>query len=219
MDCKSARSRLGITLVEVLVTLAIILLLAGLTFPIYRAAKREAFKADAIAKAKQVGIGLQLYHTEYGQWPENHLGEAVISGHLDPVVLHVKGDPKPDGLAHWIEGCQGWTTPLKPGTRNSFEDVFAETSTRNVYITILEKHDQNYALVAYRGLGDWLHGNTPECFGSLTGYQGRIVRARLDGSVSTDILSDRSANGELQLCYAALFSDVDPNTLCAETRK
>jgi len=80
MDCKSARSRLGITLVEVLVTLAIILLLAGLTFPIYRAAKREALKTDAIAKAKQVGIGLQLYHTEYGQWPENHLGEAVISG-------------------------------------------------------------------------------------------------------------------------------------------
>jgi prepilin-type N-terminal cleavage/methylation domain-containing protein len=67
---KSPRiSSRGFTLIELLVVLAIIAILAGLSFAGISAAMQAAKKAQAGAMVNQVKTALTAYQTEYGRWP------------------------------------------------------------------------------------------------------------------------------------------------------
>ena len=208
----------GFTLVELLTVIAIIGLLAALLFPVLSRARKQGNTADAIAKSRQVLAGLLLYKEDAGNWPANHVWEAVDSGHLDPAVLYVKGDPRPEGLAQWIDVCNDFKTPLIAGERNSFEDVFSSHPTgEQFYLELLrEKGEQNPALVVYRGVGEWQDHMPDRCeIGAGMAYQGRILRARMDGSVKVEPFSNR-LNGHLYLCWASRFSAIDDKILCKD---
>jgi len=208
--------RTAVTLTELLIVVAIIGLLAAILFPVFRHAKRESQKADGIAKARQIVVGLQLYREDYGDWPPRELWEAVETRHLAADVLYIPGDPRPEGLGHWVTHCFRIPTRVPEGQRISFEDAFAWQSGRQVYLEELKAGGEtNPALVVYRGLNSWGDRVSPRCSSSYTGYQGVIIRGRMDGSVTVDQfrLGDRELTW---FCVRAMFTDIPPEEICKD---
>jgi prepilin-type N-terminal cleavage/methylation domain-containing protein len=53
------------TLIELLVVIAIIAILAAILFPVFAQAKAAAKKTAALSNAKQIGISMKMYNTDY----------------------------------------------------------------------------------------------------------------------------------------------------------
>ena len=98
----SAPARHGFTLVELLVVIAIIGTLVALLLPAVQAAREAARRSQCTNNLRQLGIGLQSYHSNRDQFP---LG---ISGAAQKNVIDEEGVPR-DG----DEGF-GWGTALLP---------------------------------------------------------------------------------------------------------
>ncbi|MCG8652852.1 MAG: DUF1559 domain-containing protein, partial [Pirellulales bacterium] len=67
----SSRQRSGFTLVELLVVIAIIGVLVGLLLPAVQAAREAARRMSCSNNFKQIGLGLQNYHSAYKRFPQN----------------------------------------------------------------------------------------------------------------------------------------------------
>jgi prepilin-type N-terminal cleavage/methylation domain-containing protein len=63
------RSVPGFTLIEMLVVIAIIGLLAALLFPVFAAARRSARMTTCTSNLRQIGLALQMYHSDWGRMP------------------------------------------------------------------------------------------------------------------------------------------------------
>jgi prepilin-type N-terminal cleavage/methylation domain-containing protein/prepilin-type processing-associated H-X9-DG protein len=62
----AGRSRyLGFTLIELLVVIAIIAILAAILFPVFAQAREAARKTSCLSNLKQLGIGMNMYATDY----------------------------------------------------------------------------------------------------------------------------------------------------------
>lgn len=67
-------SRLGFTLLELIVVMAILAILAGLGAGGYRLARRSAKEGQAKAEIELLRTALEEYRVEYGRYPEQFSG-------------------------------------------------------------------------------------------------------------------------------------------------
>jgi prepilin-type N-terminal cleavage/methylation domain-containing protein len=67
----------GFTLVELLVVIVIIAALAGLTAPMVIRQRKKADQTEAVNNARQIGIALFEFETEYGTFPDEETATAV----------------------------------------------------------------------------------------------------------------------------------------------
>src|SRR5688572_2069456 len=85
------RLRLGFTLIEILVVIAIVALLAAILFPGFAKARENARRASCQSNLKQIGIGLMQYTQDFdGRYPLLFEGVDVEDGayftHGTPVL-------------------------------------------------------------------------------------------------------------------------------------
>ncbi|RYD29397.1 MAG: prepilin-type N-terminal cleavage/methylation domain-containing protein, partial [Verrucomicrobiaceae bacterium] len=84
------QTRRGFTLVELLVVIVIIAALAGLTAPMVIRQRKKADQTEAVSNARQVGLALFEFETEYGSFPEGSLGNQINEangGNLAPATI------------------------------------------------------------------------------------------------------------------------------------
>jgi prepilin-type N-terminal cleavage/methylation domain-containing protein/prepilin-type processing-associated H-X9-DG protein len=58
-------ARRGFTLIEILVTIAIIAILAAILFPVFARARENARRASCMSNLKQIGLGMMMYVQDY----------------------------------------------------------------------------------------------------------------------------------------------------------
>ena len=73
----NTRMRAGFTLVELLVVIVIIAALAGLTAPMVIRQRKKADQTEAVSNARQVGLAMFEFETEYGSYPDPSLGATI----------------------------------------------------------------------------------------------------------------------------------------------
>lgn len=71
------KTRRGFTLVELLVVIVIIAALAGLTAPMVIRQRKKADQTEAVNNARQIGLALFEFETEYGTFPDDATATAV----------------------------------------------------------------------------------------------------------------------------------------------
>lgn len=69
--------RRGFTLVELLVVIVIIAALAGLTAPMVIRQRKKADQTEAVSNARQIGLALIEFESEYGSFPDDTTATAV----------------------------------------------------------------------------------------------------------------------------------------------
>ena len=91
---KTARGRLGFTLVELLVVIAIILLLVTLLLPSLTLAREAARRAVCAANLHHIGLAEQLYGGDNDGWTP------ILHGHWSTAAIDKGGDPR-YGFSAW----------------------------------------------------------------------------------------------------------------------
>jgi prepilin-type N-terminal cleavage/methylation domain-containing protein len=140
--------RKGFTLIELLVVVAIIVILAGILFPVFAASRRAAYNAACLSNLKQVGLATQMYVQDYDEaFPVacNQIDRVVGKAQLDneqpqqPIqtpYLWVVLTPYVKNPGIWrCPADQGFTVPGRPV---SFKpNAFALTGSSYNYNTDL----------------------------------------------------------------------------------
>jgi len=98
----------GFTLIELLVVVAIISILAGILFPVFARAREKAYETDCLAKAKQLGMALQMYATDYdGRLPIQPATQPAMAGYQA-------------GVPNWrLSAWPTWTRAIEPIVSNA----------------------------------------------------------------------------------------------------
>ncbi|MDH4209482.1 MAG: type II secretion system GspH family protein [Anaerolineae bacterium] len=88
------------TMVELLISLTIIGLLAGVIFPVGASAKERARQARCISNLKQIGVAMMMYFEDWGRYPV-HLDMLADVENLPDEVLVCPSDPDNGARAAW----------------------------------------------------------------------------------------------------------------------
>ena len=85
------QSKSGFTLIELLVVIAIIAILAAILFPVFAKAREKARQTACLSNAKQLGLGVVQYITDYDEtYPNGTYLYGPISGWANQVYPYVK---------------------------------------------------------------------------------------------------------------------------------
>jgi prepilin-type N-terminal cleavage/methylation domain-containing protein len=171
--------QVGFTLAELLITVAIIALLAGILLPAVMSAMHRAREAPCMENLRQLYVALSLYREDHGGSCPAELFELVPT-YTPREILLCPEDPY-GGYAdrRAVDGFEerpGWPTSADVPTSY----FYAANHTRSGWWEALSGVP-DAACVAC-----WVHGDAVLTRSSLPYFNGRTIRLHLDGSVTTD---------------------------------
>jgi prepilin-type N-terminal cleavage/methylation domain-containing protein len=154
--------RKGFTLVELLVVVAIIVILAGILYPVFAATRRAAYKATCLSNLKQVGLAVQMYAQDYDEnFPTACCQTDVALGKAQP-NLPTQTPYLWTLAAPYIKNPQLWRCPADTGFtlfggRIKFSpSAFAQTGSSYNYNTDLAwEHTGDPAQDPFETIGRW----------------------------------------------------------------
>lgn len=206
---------LAFTLVEILIVIAIILLIAALVAPTFLGAKASGKRAACITQMKQIGLALNLYREQFGEYPENHrLDPLKVSGFLSDQRLLMCPTDEFKGIWSVHFECDG----KDGGLRQSYYNPFAKSL---LMWKELLRSDPNPGILVCR-----THGKKSEWY-TLTGpavcseipfsFEGPIQRMRQDSSIQMvpfSLAPKEMENTFKEFNFWKLFTDepVSPRT-------
>jgi|GEM_PF-3283586 len=197
--------RQGLTLIELLVSVSIVVLLVALVLGVLASAKTEAKFTELGVKAQQINTALALYaQTNDDKYPRLGFDDLVAGGFIAGSQLVDSSDPFERGFGGQEVWCR--KEPRSDVVRQSFESpvLHRDMSKSKAY---LEELGGNFGLVALRTQGRKDSSTFPECGVSMA-YSGRMLRVTLEGSLlRRNLIFDPVGTG-LNFCPWDLFTDV-----------
>ena len=205
--------RRAFTLMEILTAIAIILLLAAISFPVLAEARRAGFRAESIEYLRQVGLAIEMYRDDHdGQLPFRHLDPFVETGYIKtPGILHSHVDAFRDGYGYTFSQCLDRVNPMQ--TKMSYETLLNSKE----FFDWVKSYDPNAAIVVDRTHGSVYRDADLSCRQIPLYYSGRILRMYEDTHVKVAqfSLEDRTASPSTGIAWhrAKMFTDEDPPPL------
>jgi len=95
----------GFSLIELLVVIGIIMVLAGMLFPVFSSARAMARQTVCISQLRQLGMALRMYHQDFDQYPP-HLS-ALYPAYVSAAALFLCPNDPDSGQREgndWVEG-------------------------------------------------------------------------------------------------------------------
>ncbi len=196
--------RPGFTLVELLVVIVIIAALAGLTAPMVIRQRKKADQTEAVSNARQIGLALFEFETEYASFPDSDTAQEVNDRTGSP--LNLGGTTSNDYFrqliaANFTQSERMFYAKI-PGSRKPDDNISGTDA--------LKQGEVGYAYLTNNNLGFSSAGNssrpivvTPLLNNSTNGkfdpgpFDGKAIVLRMDNSVTS--LDIRQDNNEVNL--------------------
>lgn len=109
--------RRAFTLIEMLLVIAIILILAGLLYPVFTSARESVHQAGCVTHLRQIGIALRLYLNDHDD------GFPAGAYHSNPAIRRTWDRAWQDTLTAYVTEPTAFTCPaatLRTSTRDSY---------------------------------------------------------------------------------------------------
>ena len=117
----SSRTRQGFTLIELMVVVAVIVILSGLTLGLHGFISAKSANEKAKAQLKTMELGLQRYEADYGGYPQDEDRTGLIlymmlfgDGVGPDGIMDTEDDTEPDGESD--EGAEVYIDKFDPAT-------------------------------------------------------------------------------------------------------
>jgi len=162
------KTKQGFTLVELLVTIAIIGILAAILLPVFSRARNQAGKATDLNNLKQIMVATHVYAQDNGDIlpsPNWDAGGPLADGVYHPGWLYT-ADPAVSGPAHYkLEAGLFWPTlhnpkvylcPIDDPTASHMSQHDGQVATRSQQ---LSSYAMNGAVIGY--MFGWTHPQVP----------------------------------------------------------
>jgi len=180
--------RQAFTILELLVSMAIVVMLAGLLFGTHVVAKRHAFHATNAVRLRQIGVALELYAQDHGAMPLRSLQVIADEKYLqDDRLLKSPLETYSEGYANHLDKCLTGSTLFGGNRVQSDIHPFVPWSDDDpsVYEHMKQWND-NPGLVADLSLGVKASN---DCFFEFTG-----TFHRLQGDLSVVVRNRKYRN-------------------------
>lgn len=159
----------GISIIEILIVIAILVLLTALLLPVYHRAKSASYPAVSTSNLRQIYVAWSNYRSDHDDmWPPSF--KPVADTISDKRILVSPGDPFEEGANPYL------SERLKTRVSYFYNSLFPEDRAK-----MLEM-DPNHGVLVDLTFGEVVDPTAP----AELRYRGLTLRLRLDGSVHRD---------------------------------
>ena len=136
------RRRSGFSLFELLLVMGVLAVLAGISFAAFRTTTERSRSAQASAQIQRLGIALEQYRNQYGDFPMVPPGSSEAALHMVEALL---GERSPAG------------TPLDPPERNFLDlEEFSKDEENPRQMASLDPWGNPWVYAYAPSLEDWV---------------------------------------------------------------